>query len=125
MQYVAESTRNRSAMPGLERVRHFLTSSLDRRWFVQIEHADEVLQHGPQWQSWNTCHVTPKDPQDLINDILACHHRYPQHSIRLSAQRSQPETRMVYWVDLDDGNPDEAERGNSGKVLSFRQKANA
>jgi ribulose bisphosphate carboxylase small subunit len=122
--HVAEQSKAKEVIPNLDEIHGFLASGLGPRWFVQVEHSGEVTQHGGHWLAWKNCHVTPKNPQLLIDDILSCHARHPQHMIRLHAQRSQPHTRMVYWVDLQNGKNggNKADSGPGGRVLAFKRK---
>jgi len=122
---LAEHSKAIKGTPNLEAVRQFLANGLGHQWFVQVEHSDEVSQHDHHWRPWNSYHVTSQDPQALLDDILTCHASHPQHLIRLHAQRSQPHTRMVYWVNLHSKGKIEQRNDdlNDGrKVLVFKQK---
>ena len=111
--------------PNLDEVRRFLANGLGHCWFVQVEHTDELSQHDHHWRPWNNFHVKSQDPQALLDDIRACHASHPQHLIRLHAQRSQPHTRMVYWVNLHSKGKIEqrnVDHNDGRKVLVFKQK---
>lgn len=84
--------------PRLDEVEHFIKDNLSFNWIIRIEHADNVNSVSTQWQQWGKPAFANKDSSSLLNDIRTCLTNHPSHTIRLYAERFNPQVQFVYWV---------------------------
>ena len=84
--------------PRLDEVERVLAENLSHNWILRIEHADNVNSVSTQWQQWGKPLFANKDSSSLLNDIRACLTHHPSHTIRLYAEKFNPQVQFVYWV---------------------------
>lgn len=82
----------------LDEVEHFVKDNLSHNWIIRVEHAEDVNSMNTQWQQWGKPVFTGKDSSTPLNDISACLASYPSHTIRLHAEKYNPQIQFVYWV---------------------------
>jgi ribulose bisphosphate carboxylase small subunit len=82
----------------LDRIEQLVTDSLRGDWIVRVEHTNKVSRYNTSWQSWGKALFAIKDPTPVIDAIMACRANYPNHAIRLHAEKVNPAVRFVYWV---------------------------
>jgi len=95
---LAQNLPSLMPLPNLDDVRHLIQSSLQGNWIVRVEHSDQILPRINTWQQWHKPLFALRDPEPVIEQIIACYAGHPHHSIRISAECTRPETRLVYSV---------------------------
>lgn len=86
------------ALPHLEEVSTLLREQLRDDWVVRIEHLNPHTRPRPLWRTWGEAQYIRKGAEPLIDRILDCHAAHPEHSIRLCAEKLNPQARLVYWI---------------------------
>jgi ribulose bisphosphate carboxylase small subunit len=84
--------------PRLDEVERVLADNLSHNWVIHIEHADDVNSRTTRWQQWGKPLFASNDSSSLLNDIQACLTNHPTHTVRLNAEKYNPQVRFVYWV---------------------------
>ena len=65
---------------------------------VRIDHTPRVVDRDVRWQQWGQTFYAIRDAGPVIDAIVACRARYPTRTIRVCAERLQPQSRLVFWV---------------------------
>lgn len=86
------------AIPFLADFKHLFETSLCGNWILRIEHTRNITQHHTLWHAFGKPMFAVRDAETVCNAILACRAQYPARTIRLVAERYQPEIRQVFWV---------------------------
>lgn len=78
-------------------IRKIIESSLLSDWAIRIEF------HGPEsesncWQLWAKTFFAVRSAEPVLQAMLNCYSKHPNFSIRLSAERYHPQSRMLYKV---------------------------
>ena len=82
----------------LAEVKQLVSKYLCGDCVVRIEHTPRVVDRHVRWQQWGQTFFAIKDADPVIDAIVAARARYPTHTIRLCAERLQPQSRLVFWV---------------------------
>lgn len=85
-------------LPRAEEVEGIIDKNLMRDWVIRIEHTDSIVLYNTYWQQWGETRYAIKSTTNLMGDIYDCRARFPEHSIRLSAERVCPQTRLFFSV---------------------------
>lgn len=87
-----------SNLPSLGEVSNLVRQGLGPDWVIRIEHLLPDSPPGSRWTAWDKARFAPRDPTSIIDTIHRCHQAYPDHAIRLCAEKLRPETQLVYWI---------------------------
>ena len=83
---------------GLDEVRQMISKYLCGNCVVRIEHTPCVVDRYVRWQTWGQTFFALKDAEPVIDAIVACRASFPTNTIRLSAERLHPQSRLIFWV---------------------------
>lgn len=67
-------------------------------WVIRIEYTEEVEYLNPNWKQWGKAFFKITAPDDVMDNILACHINNKLCSIRLHAEKIKPESCLYYSV---------------------------
>ena len=97
MQAAQPLTRFRTA-GRLAEVNQLVTRYLCGDCVVRIDHTPRVVDGQVRWQPWGQTFFAIRDAGPVLDAIIACRASYPTHTIRVCAERLQPQSRLVFWV---------------------------
>jgi ribulose bisphosphate carboxylase small subunit len=75
-----------------------IEQSLIGNWIIRIEYAADDESAFTGWRTWGKPMFAIRDTAPVVNAILACRASFPHHGIRMTAERLNPASRLVYWV---------------------------
>lgn len=104
-------------LPTVAEVKRLVESSLTHDWILRIEHIGPGSARA-KWQQWGDSLFAVTDAASVVDGIVACRSSYPQHSIRLNAEKVSPRTRMVYPVYRPEPSAKEARILNHATAVS-------
>ena len=98
MQLVQQNATPLASLQGHEALEKLINQSLHGDWIIRVEHSgpDEMPQS--RWQQWEKALFAVKSPEPVMEAIYACRTSNPTHSIRMYAEKVQPQTRFIYSV---------------------------
>lgn len=67
-------------------------------WVIRIEYTEEVTYLNTRWKQWGKPFFKVKVPDEVIDNIFACHINNQICSIRLQAEKFKPASRLYYPV---------------------------
>ena len=67
-------------------------------WVIRIEYADKIEYLNTSWQQWGKAFYKIEVPDEVMDNIFACHVNNQRCSIRLHAEKISPATRFDYLV---------------------------
>lgn len=79
-------------------VAQVLDNHLRYDWVIRIEYTKEIEYLKPNWQQWGKPFFNIKAPAEVMDNILACHINNQLCSIRLHAEKINPESNLYYSV---------------------------
>ncbi len=87
-------------LPTIPDIARLVEENLTHDWILRVEHctSDVIKPMCQQWEQWGDSLFAVTDPASVIDNIVACRRSYPDHSIRLNAEKVRPRTRFYYWV---------------------------
>ncbi len=85
-------------IPKAAEIKNLITENLMYDWVLRIEHSDNVDLYQTQWKQWGQTRYAVKNSDGLMQDIYACRARFSKNSIRLSAEKICPQTKITFFV---------------------------
>lgn len=79
-------------------VAQIIDDNLRDNWVIRVEYSDEVEYLNRSWQQWGKPFFNIKSPDEVIDSIFTCHINNQLCSIRLHAEKINPESRLYYPV---------------------------
>ena len=67
-------------------------------WVIRIEFTDDIEYLNTGWQQWGKPFFKIKAPDDVIDNIFACHRNNQLCTIRLHAEKFNPVSSLYYSV---------------------------
>jgi ribulose bisphosphate carboxylase small subunit len=84
--------------PDLDKLESLIESSLTHDWVLRVEHTEEAIPESGSWRQWGETLFAIHEAMPVMDSIAACLDKYPQHNIRLNAEKVRPRTSMLYCV---------------------------
>jgi len=75
-----------------------INDSLLHDWAIRIEHIPNVTSRYANWQQWGKTLYSLDNPSLVLEALIACNKIFPEEEIRIKAEKSEPETNMIFWV---------------------------
>ena len=108
MQLVQQRT-SLALVPGHGELEKLIQQSLRGDWVIRVEHMGQDQPPHSHWQQWEKPLFAVKSSEPVMEAIYACRASNPLHSIRMYAEKVQPQTRFIYSVyDAPVNKPEEA-----------------
>lgn len=79
-------------------VAQIIDEQLKDDWIIRIEYTEEVEYLKTSWQQWGKAFFKIKAPAEVMDNILDCHLNNQLCSIRLHAEKINPESNLYYSV---------------------------
>ena len=79
-------------------VAQLIDNHLRDDWAIRIEYTDEVKYINTRWKQWGITFFKIKAPDDVIDNIFECHRSNQLCSIRLHAEKYNPESNLYFPV---------------------------
>ncbi len=86
------------APPCFSDIEKMIKDNLLHDWAIRIEHIPSVTSRYAHWQQWGTILYAVDSPSVVLEALLACNKVFPEEEIRINAEKSGPDTKMIYWV---------------------------
>ena len=67
-------------------------------WVIRIEYTEDVEYLNTNWQQWGKAFFKIKAPVEVMDNIFACHINNQLCSIRLHAEKFNPQSSLYYSV---------------------------
>lgn len=98
MRATAQPAPTRHDLPELVKLRSLIESGFTHDWLLRIEHTGGSCTPGKNWQEWGQPAFAITDATTVVADVAECRVKHPTHAIRLSAEKLNPRTRMLYSI---------------------------
>lgn len=95
---MAVNVTNLYHLPCLTEIEKVIDENLTHNWILRIQHANEIKPYATDWNQWGETKFALKNSASVIHDIILCHARHTDHSIRLCAEKTQPRIQFIYPV---------------------------
>jgi len=79
-------------------VAQVIDNHLRDEWVIRIEYTQEIKYLNTSWQQWDKPFFKVKAPDEVMDSIFACHVKNQLCSIRLYAEKFNPNSRFYYSV---------------------------
>jgi ribulose bisphosphate carboxylase small subunit len=94
---VGSINHSQALRPDTAYLKKMIESSLLADWAISIEY------HGGEfettcWQAWDKAYFAIRSAKPVLEALLDCYTKHPRSTIRLCAERFNPQTRMLYTV---------------------------
>jgi ribulose bisphosphate carboxylase small subunit len=83
--------------PDTAQIRKLVENSLLFDWVIRIEYTNRTTGSIP-WEQWGKPCFALRSADSVIASIKSCYTNNPGYAIRLTAEKVQPRTRMIYSV---------------------------
>lgn len=121
MQLVQQPT-SLALIPGHGELEKMIHQSLRGDWIIRVEHMGQDQPPHSRWQQWEKALFAVKSPEPVMEAIYACRAINPTHSIRMYAEKVQPQTRFICPV--YDAPVSKSEESHAVQQLSSSLSAN-
>jgi len=94
---VGSINHSQAIRPDTAYLRKIIESSLLADWAISIEYqSNEAGITG--WQRWDKAFFAIRSARPVLEALQACYTKHARSTIRISAEKFRPHTRMIYTV---------------------------
>lgn len=83
--------------PDTAYLKKIIESSLLADWAIRIEYQSDESET-TCWQLWDKACFAIRSAKPVLEALLACCAKHPKSTIRMSAEKFRPQTRLIYTV---------------------------
>lgn len=83
--------------PDIAYLRKIIESSLLADWAISIEYQSGESE-ATSWKLWCKAFFAIRSAKPVLEALLDCYIKHPDSTIRISAEKFRPQTRMLYTV---------------------------
>jgi len=98
MQLVQHKVTRLVPLQGHDELKQLINQSLRGDWVIRVEHMGQDQPPHSCWRQWKDALFAVRSPEPVLEAIYACRASNPTHSIRMYAEKVQPQTRFIYSV---------------------------
>jgi len=98
MQLVQQNFTSQVPLQGHDELEQLITQSLRGDWIIRVEHMGQDQPPHSGWRQWKDALFAVRSPEPVMEAIYACRACNPTHSIRMYAEKVQPQSRFIYPV---------------------------
>lgn len=98
MQLVQQHVTSPVPLQGHDELEKLINQSLRGDWIIRVEHMGQDQPQHSGWRQWKNALFAVRSPEPVMEAIYACRASNPTHSIRMYAEKVQPESRFIYSV---------------------------
>jgi ribulose bisphosphate carboxylase small subunit len=94
---VGSINHSQAIRPDTAYLKKIIDSSLLADWAIRIEYqSDETAT--TSWELWDKAYFAIRSAKPVLEALLACYTKHPRSTIRISAEKFRPQTRLIYTV---------------------------
>jgi len=79
-------------------VAQLIDSHLRDAWVITVEYTDEIKYINTRWKQWGKQYFINYDSTEVVDNIFSCHVNNRLCSIRIHAEKFNPECSLYYSI---------------------------
>ncbi len=80
------------------KIKNLIENGLMHDWAISIEYAVKTHRNYTKWMKWDKTLFAIKDPDLVLEEIIACCKSNPECSMKLVCDRFSPDCRLIYCI---------------------------